>query len=178
MAADALSKAAEPYHCHHPRYIDSFWTWPLGSTLFFWRWLERYQADARDGQPHFLLGDFGGYLRPQAAPKPEERENVLLKLLPVRQRGHIEAGSGKVKSLINYFLVTGSAAGDVEEVVRNVRALPRTVDVAARRLAGGPLRRGRPTLGSSGTSPAARRVPGAEHGASLPAGSSTGSRRA
>lgn len=73
---------------------------------------------------------------------------MLLKLHPVRQRGYIEAGSGKVKSLINYFWVTGSAAVDVEEVVRNVRALPRTVDVAARRLAGGPLRRGRPTGGS------------------------------
>ncbi|EJK52624.1 hypothetical protein THAOC_28082 [Thalassiosira oceanica] len=62
-------------------------------------------ADARDGQPHFLLGDFGGYVRPQTAPKPEDREKVLLKLLPARQRGYIEAGSGKVKSLINYFWV-------------------------------------------------------------------------
>lgn len=35
LAADALSKAAGPYHCHHPRYIDSLWTWPLGATLFF-----------------------------------------------------------------------------------------------------------------------------------------------
>ncbi|EJK62140.1 hypothetical protein THAOC_17263, partial [Thalassiosira oceanica] len=105
MAADAIAKAAGPYHCHHPRYIDTFWTWPIGSTLFYWRWPERYQADARDGQPHFLLGDFGGYVRPQAAPKPEDREKVLLKLLPVRQRGYIEAGSGKVRSLINYFWV-------------------------------------------------------------------------
>ncbi|EJK63934.1 hypothetical protein THAOC_15381 [Thalassiosira oceanica] len=71
MAADAIAKAAGPYTCNHPRYIDTFWTWPVGSTLFYWRWPERYQADARDGQPHFLLGDFGDYVRPQAAPKPE-----------------------------------------------------------------------------------------------------------
>ena len=57
------------------------------------------------GSPTFLLGDFGGYVRPQVAPEPKDREKVLLKLLPVRQRGYIEAGDGKVKSLINYFWV-------------------------------------------------------------------------
>ena len=104
MAADALTKAAGPYHRDHKLYMRTWWEWVEGSTLFFWRWPERFQSDARDGQPHFMTGDPKPYMRQQRPPTPEEVEKVREKILPVRIRKYIEPGV--VRSLIHYFWVS------------------------------------------------------------------------
>jgi len=70
----------------------------------FWRWPEQYQADVRDGQPHFLVGDGKPFKRPQKAPRSEEdRKRVSAKVNSVRQKRYI--APGWVVSLIHFFYV-------------------------------------------------------------------------
>ena len=42
MARDAMAKAAGHFAADHPKYLSAWWEWTCGSTLFFWRWPERY----------------------------------------------------------------------------------------------------------------------------------------
>jgi hypothetical protein len=104
VARDALSRAAGPHSRCSTDYLDGWWDWASGSTPFFWNWEGRYSREVRDGQPHFLVGEFGHFVRPQLPCKTaREAELVRSKVVPVRQRNYIEAG--KVTSLTHYFWV-------------------------------------------------------------------------
>ena len=104
VARDALGRAAGPCCRCSPDYLSGWWDWASGSTPFFWNWEGKYSREVRDGQPHFLIGEFGHYVRPQLPCKTaREAELVRKKVVPVRLRNYIEAG--KVTSLTHYFWV-------------------------------------------------------------------------
>ena len=91
--------------CIHKVSNASWWTWDLGSALLFWRWEEgRWRRWARDGQPHFLVGDLPAYTRRQPPfASTEERQLVASKVNKVRERRYIEPG--RVVSLTPMFHV-------------------------------------------------------------------------
>ena len=75
-----------------------------GSTPFFWNWPKQYQEEVRDGQPHFLTGDFGIFICRQDPPTtPEDGELVQKKVVQVRLKDCIEVGS--IIRIIHYFYV-------------------------------------------------------------------------
>ena len=77
---DAVKKAA---HC-------TFWDWPIGSSLFFWRWPPDYQDVIRKGvAPMF---DTKGPTLKQFQPPykdKEVRKKVKEKLVQVIERGYV-----------------------------------------------------------------------------------------
>ena len=76
----------------------------LGSTPFFWNWQDRYSEEVRDGQRHFLIGEFSNFMCPQLSCKlPRDAAMVREKVIPVRRIGYIEKGD--VCSLVHYFHV-------------------------------------------------------------------------
>ena len=113
MAADGIARASGPYCRDAEEYVSfqdgdeflhAWWEWTSGSTPFFWNWPEKYQADAREGQPHFTTGDPQPFRRPQNGPdSTETAELVRDKVLPVRLKEYIERGD--VNSLLHYFWV-------------------------------------------------------------------------
>lgn len=104
VAVDGIERAAGQYLPDDPAYLSTWWEWGLGSTPFFWNWPAQYQESLRDGQPHFIVGEFGKFIKPQRAPKTErDGELVRDKVLPVRMRRYIE--EGLVRSLTHYFYV-------------------------------------------------------------------------
>ena len=44
--------------------VQAWWEWQDGLTPFFWNWPEESQEDVRDGQPHFLTGEFDSFKTP------------------------------------------------------------------------------------------------------------------
>ena len=82
----------------------SWWEWDEGSALYFWRWNGRWRRWARDGQPHFLVGDLPNFHTPQRSPSSaEEGQVVSKKVNKVRRRLYIEPGL--VRSLTHMFPV-------------------------------------------------------------------------
>ncbi len=104
VAVDGIERAAGQYLPDGLAYMSTWWEWGLGSTPFFWNWPAQYHESLRDGQPHFIVGEFGKFIKPQRAPKTErDGELVRDKVLPVRMRRYIE--EGLVRSLTQYFYV-------------------------------------------------------------------------
>ena len=102
VAADGLGQAAGPYKQDHPAYLSCWWDWVSGSTPFFWNWPYCYREEVRDGQRHFLMGEFGKFVWPQQPGKTKrDAELVRSKMVPVRLKNYIEPGL--VDSLIHYF---------------------------------------------------------------------------
>ena len=101
----ALANDWEPgRECLHKGAHSDWWDWKLGSRLFYWRWPKSRLKWARDGQPHFVVGELPQYRQPQQAPKnPEDRHLVWKKIGKVREKGYI--APGKVLSLTHYFYV-------------------------------------------------------------------------
>ena len=63
----------------------------MGSSLFFWKWPQQYQAWSRKGQPHYAMDNFPQFLRPQYPSKTEEdRTNIKNKVDKVRKRLYSE----------------------------------------------------------------------------------------
>ena len=95
VARECLAKAAGA----------TWWEWSSGSALFFWRWEKgQWRRWAREGQPHFIVGDLPSYKVPQPSFKTStERKLVKAKLDKVRARLYIAPGT--VKSLTPMFHV-------------------------------------------------------------------------
>ena len=90
--------------CFHRIANCSWWDWDAGSSLFFWKWPLPYQHWARDGQPHYQVGELPAFTKPQdSAKKESDRVKMKKKLDKVRQRFYIEPGP--VTSLSHMFYV-------------------------------------------------------------------------
>ena len=71
--------------CFHRIANCSWWDWDAGSSLFFWKWPLRYQHWARDGQPHYQVGELPSFTKPQdSAKKESDRVKMKKKLDKVR----------------------------------------------------------------------------------------------
>ena len=82
----------------------SWWEWDTGSSLFFWKWPQLYQAWAWEGQPHYEIYNFPKFLLPQDTAKTEEdRSNMKNKVVKVRKRLYIEPDT--VLNLTHMFYV-------------------------------------------------------------------------
>ena len=91
---DGIRRAAE----------SSWFEWLEGSAPFFWNWPEKYQKGIRDGQPHFMTGEFGVFLRAQKKQRDAAKhEKMRAKIVQVRKRGYVSPGH--VVSLTHYFCV-------------------------------------------------------------------------
>jgi hypothetical protein len=90
--------------CLHRAMGAEWWSWPLGSRLFFWRWPPSHRIAARDGYVPFIEGELPNDHRPQVGERdPEYRSKVVAKLTDVRNKGYI--GKGRVDSLTSFFWV-------------------------------------------------------------------------
>ncbi len=82
----------------------SWFKWLKGSALFFWNWGKRYQCLIQDGQPHFVMGPFPVFLKPQKRHQdPAKHKLMRVKVVQVRKRGYILPG--KVIGGTHYFCV-------------------------------------------------------------------------
>ena len=83
----------------------SWWNWDEGSSLFFWRWPEEAQIDARDGSRFpWKFFPMPAYKKPQRYPNNlKEKELIIDKLSIPINRGYISPGI--VKSLSGFFSV-------------------------------------------------------------------------
>ena len=105
IAGNGLDCAAGPYKRDHPSYLSCWWEWVLGSTPLSWHCTAYYSSKVHDGQPHFLIGDFGTCLHPQRPCKIEhDMELVQNKVVPVRLHNNIK--TEPVDSLIHNFNVS------------------------------------------------------------------------
>jgi hypothetical protein len=93
---------------------STWWGWPKGSRIFFWRWPPESRKIARDGFPSWLKDEFPVYRVPQRFEHVEvTRRQVAEKLLDVFMKGYI--APGLVKSLTSYFSVP-KGEGDIRMV--------------------------------------------------------------
>ena len=85
--------------------FSSWWSWDVGSTLFFWRWPQRYQRSIRDGTKLFVKRELlPRHFRRQMWPSdPAHKEKMEEKIGKVRDRGYILPG--EVNSLTGFFAV-------------------------------------------------------------------------
>ena len=83
----------------------TWWEWPGGSRLFFWRWTPEFKLFARDGIPVcWLPGKQPTSRKPQPPVLDTNvRKRMTTKLAKVRNRGYVAPGF--VKSLIRFFAV-------------------------------------------------------------------------
>lgn len=82
----------------------TWFEWPAGSRLFFWRWNFRFRRKARDGIPMCFVSRRPKVKRSQPPPTdPSFLDKIKSKLQKVRDRGYVAPGF--VKSLIRYFAV-------------------------------------------------------------------------
>ena len=51
----------------------------MGLSLFFWKWPQKYQEWAREGQPHYAIDNFPECFRPQDPAKTEEDQTKMKK---------------------------------------------------------------------------------------------------
>ena len=95
VGTDALKRLA----------FASWWSWDIGSTLFYWRWPKRYQKSIRDGTKLFVKREqLPRYFKRQMWPSdPKQKEQMAAKIGKVRDRGYILPG--KVNSLTGFFAV-------------------------------------------------------------------------
>jgi hypothetical protein len=84
---------------------STWWEWPGGSRLFFWRWTPEFRRMARDGIPICWLPEkIPSAKVPQPkVPDAEVRNQMRKKLSKIRDRGYVQPGY--VKSLIKFFAV-------------------------------------------------------------------------
>ena len=109
---DVIERAAGPYLQGHSSYLTSWWDWESDLTPFFWNWPARYCQEVRDGQQHFLIGEFGSFVRPQMECKTARVAGLVTKkVVAERQKNYIEPGA--LTSLIHYF--------DVEKGLEDIR---------------------------------------------------------
>ena len=71
----------------------SCWECDVGSSLFFCKWPQIYQAWSQEGQPHYAIDNSPQFLRPQDPAKTEEDcTKMKNKVEKVRKRMYIEPG--------------------------------------------------------------------------------------
>ncbi len=65
----------------------SWFEWLEGSAPLLWNWPRKYQTEVRDGQPHYLTGDFAPpFLRAQKCHKdPDKHELMRAKVVKVQR---------------------------------------------------------------------------------------------
>lgn len=95
VGADALKRLAH----------SSWWSWDIGSTLYYWRWPRRYQKSIRDGTKLFVKREqLPRYFKRQMWPSDSKhKEQMAGKIGKVRERGYILPG--QVNSLTGFFAV-------------------------------------------------------------------------
>ena len=84
VGCDALKRLA----------FSTWWSWEIGSTLYYWRWPRRYKRAIRDGTKLFVKGELlPRYFRRQMWPSdPLHKEKMTEKLGKVRSRNYILPG--------------------------------------------------------------------------------------
>ncbi len=87
----------------------SWFDWLEVSAPLFWNWPRKCQTEVRDGQPHYLTGDFGPpFLRAQKRHKdPVKHELMRAKVVKVRRLDYIRTGG--VVSGTHFFSVDKGA---------------------------------------------------------------------
>ncbi len=81
-----------------------WWGWTEGSSLMWFTWPRSHWKWAREGQPHFLVGELPRFRKPQRpARTPEMMEKMKVKVNKVRRRRYID--TGEVTSLTHMFAV-------------------------------------------------------------------------
>ena len=93
IGRDAIERAVGPYTQDHPSYLQTWWDWLSGSTLFFWNLPVCYCQEDRDGQRHYLIGEFGSFVQPQMECKTVRDAGLVRgKAVVIRLKNYIEPG--------------------------------------------------------------------------------------
>ena len=95
VGGDALKRLA----------FSTWWSWEMGSTLYYWRWPRRYRKAIRDGTKLFVKRELlPKHFKRQMWPSdPVHKEKMAEKLGKVRSRNYILPG--EVNSLTGFFAV-------------------------------------------------------------------------
>lgn len=97
---------------------NSWFEYPFGSSLFFFRFPEKYRKLARDGVPVFVEGDLPTETKPQPTSPPEALSVLQDKLSKMVERRYIKDPMRAPQAWIFYFAVP---KGVVDEVVLDWR---------------------------------------------------------
>lgn len=84
---------------------NSWFEYPAGSSLFYFRFPRKYRALARDGVPIFVKSELPSTIKPQPHSPPEARAVLQDKLPKMIERRYIGDPDGLLQALIFYFTV-------------------------------------------------------------------------
>jgi hypothetical protein len=97
---------------------NTWFEYPLGSRLIFFRFPARYQTEAKRGVRVFFTKKGPSSRRRQPPLKPDEKAILRKKLLKFIDKGYLAPHVGRIESLIKYFAVP---KGVIDGVVQDWR---------------------------------------------------------
>ena len=97
---------------------NTWFEYPLGSRLIFFRFPERYRTEAKRGVKVFFTSKGSSSRRRQPPLKPDEKAILRKKLLKFINKGYLAPHVGRIDSLIKYF---AAPKGVIDGVVQDWR---------------------------------------------------------
>ena len=98
--------------------LNSWFEYPGGSRLLYWRFPTKYQRQAKDGVPIYFIEDGPTSMRAQMNMSPEETAVLREKILKVIQKRYLVVPDEKLKSVISYF---GVPKGVIDGIIQDWR---------------------------------------------------------
>ena len=98
--------------------LNSWFEYPGGSRLLYWRFPTKYQKQARDGVPVYFIEEGPTSMRAQMNMSPEETAVLREKILKVIQKRYLVVPDEKLKSVISYF---GVPKGVIDGIIQDWR---------------------------------------------------------
>jgi len=100
--------------------VNSWFEYPGGSRLMYWRFPAKYQRQARDRVPVYFIEEGPTPMRVQSIMKPAEAEVLRAKILKVIQKRYLVVPTERLKSVISYF---GVPKGVIDGIIQDWRTV-------------------------------------------------------
>ena len=82
---------------------NTWFEYPSGSRLLYWRFPIKYQRQARDGVPVYFIEEGPTSMKPQRTVSPEETAVLKEKILKVIRKRYLVVPEDRLQSVISYF---------------------------------------------------------------------------
>ena len=97
---------------------NTWFEYPSGSRLLYWRFPIKYQRQARDGVPVYFIEEGPTSMKPQRTVSPEETAVLKEKILKVIRKRYLVVPEDRLRSVISYF---GVPKGVIDGIIQDWR---------------------------------------------------------
>ena len=97
---------------------NTWFEYPSGSRLLYWRFPIKYQRQARDGVPVYFIEEGPTSMKPQRTMSPEETAALKEKILEVIRKRYLVVPEDRLRSVISYF---GVPKGVIDGIIQDWR---------------------------------------------------------